>query len=87
VASSINNDVVKVGRIMIVLSLPVALSYPPSCIIVSQSSISTGRGCFFTSGTLCLISRLITNGRLTPKVSDQQRCCNDLTHRFSPLLG
>jgi hypothetical protein len=63
------------------------LSYPPPPIIISHAFVSAGQRCFFTSGALCPIDRLFTDGGLAPLIPSRCFYCNDLAHRFSPLLG
>jgi hypothetical protein len=77
VTSSVIDDVVEVNRIVTMLPMLVVLSYPPMSISLSETSVTTGQRCFFVSGALCLIVRLVPNRRLY---------CNDLAHRFGPLL-
>jgi hypothetical protein len=57
------------------------------CVVVSQVSISAGRGCFFTLGALCSIGRPVFNAGFALMVASQWFCCDDLAHRFSPLLS
>jgi hypothetical protein len=49
------NDVAKVIMITTVFPLPAVLSYLPMRVIVGKVSVAIGRGCFFSSGMLCLI--------------------------------
>jgi hypothetical protein len=72
---------------MTILPLSVVLSYPPMSITLSQTSVTAGRRCFFVSGVLHLIIRPVPNGGLAPMVPYGWLCCNDLAHRFSPLMG
>jgi hypothetical protein len=51
-ASSVVDDITEVSGIVTVLSLSTVLGHPSMSIIVGQASISSGQGCFFTSGTL-----------------------------------
>jgi hypothetical protein len=68
VASSVINDIVEVSWIASTLPMPTVPGYLPTSIILGQASVSAGQRCFFTSGALGLIARLITNGGLTPMV-------------------
>jgi hypothetical protein len=86
-ASLVIFDAAEVSGITTVFSLLAVLGYLSMCIIVSQASISTGRGCFFTSGALCPIGRPVSNGGLASMVGSQQFYYDNLTHRFSSLLG
>jgi hypothetical protein len=86
VTSSVIDDVVEVNRIVTMLPMLVVLSYPPMSISLSETSVTTGQRCFFVSGALCLIVRLIPNRGLVPMVPYRRLYCNDLAHRFGPLL-
>jgi hypothetical protein len=67
---SIADDVVEV--ITTIFLLPAVLNYLPMRIIVSQAPIAAKQGCYSTSGSFCLINRLVTTRELTPMVSG---CC------------
>jgi hypothetical protein len=70
-----------------IFTLLAVLSYPATCIVIGQTSVTTGRRCFLTLGMLCLIVRPVSNRGLTPLVASRLFYCNDLTRRLSPLLG
>jgi hypothetical protein len=84
VESFVIDDVVEVNRITTILPRSAVLSYPPMSITLSQSSITAGQRCFFTSDMLHPIIESIPNGWLTSMVPCQRFCYNDLAHHFSP---
>jgi hypothetical protein len=79
-----NFIVTKSGCYTIVLSLPTILSYPPTCIVISQTSVGAGRGCCFTPGSLCPIVRSVANRGLAPMVSGRWCYCDDVAHCLNP---
>jgi hypothetical protein len=50
-------------------------------------SVATDRCCFFASGVFHLIFGSVPNRWLAPMMTYGWFGCDDLTHRFSPLLG
>jgi hypothetical protein len=86
-ATSIVDDVVEVGRVATILLLSAVLSYLSTHNVVGQAFVSTGRGCFFTLGTLHPIGRPVPDGGLTLMVANRLFCCYDMAYCFSPLLG
>jgi hypothetical protein len=60
-ASSFVDGIAEVGWVTTILMLLVVLSYPSSSIIINQTSVFAGRGCFFTSDALHLIGKPVTN--------------------------
>jgi hypothetical protein len=70
-----------------VFSLPVILSYPPTRIVIGQTVVAAGRGCYFTLSSFCPIVRSVTTRRLAPMVSDRWCCCDDVARYLNPLLG
>jgi hypothetical protein len=84
---SIIDDVAEVIMIMTVLSLSEVLSYPLTCVVVSQMPIAVGQGCCFNSGSFCPIVRLVTDRGLALTVFGRWCYYDDVACCLNPLLG
>jgi hypothetical protein len=67
--SPVINDNIVVITIVTVFLLSVVLSYPLTRVVVGQESMTTNQICFFTSGVLHPIVRLVPNEGLTLTVT------------------